>query len=168
MSKESALRMAAIRRTNESIHEQICELQKEGDMENETAKHTPAQILIAVRTEAFAFGRCCDLYQDKFGTFHCHQCGQRTFSMLQGVQKILGDGSQVKMDHDESVRSALIRSAAPELLAACKMLIATADSADESGNTEAEVIAANWDVIGPVCRAATAKAERDADTGDQK
>ncbi len=31
MSEESALRMAAIRRTNKSIQDQVCELQKGGD-----------------------------------------------------------------------------------------------------------------------------------------
>lgn len=41
MGKESALRIAAIRRTNKSIHKQVCELQKEGEMSNERAKHTP-------------------------------------------------------------------------------------------------------------------------------
>ncbi|KKN32677.1 hypothetical protein LCGC14_0811380 [marine sediment metagenome] len=30
-AKQTALRMAAIRRTNKSIHDQVCELQKEGD-----------------------------------------------------------------------------------------------------------------------------------------
>lgn len=31
MTKESALRMAEIRRTNQSIHRQVCDLQKDGD-----------------------------------------------------------------------------------------------------------------------------------------
>ena len=70
----------------------------------------------AARAEAFAYGRCCDLYQDSLGQFHCHDCGQRTFAMLQGVQRILGDGTEVAMSHEESVRVALIRKTAPETI----------------------------------------------------
>lgn len=83
-------------------------------------EHTTEQILAAARSEAFAFGRCCDLYQDGFGQFHCTECGQRTFAMLRGVQKVLGNGTEQGMAHDEATASALIRRAAPELLEAVK------------------------------------------------
>ena len=72
--------------------------------------------LEAARAEAFAYGRCCDLYQDSLGQFHCHDCGQQTFAMLQAVQAILGDGTEVAMSHEESVRIALIRKTAPETI----------------------------------------------------
>ncbi len=47
-----------------------------------------------------------------------------------------------------------------DLLAAAKVIIATADSGVETGITEAECVAGNWDVLGPMLRAAIAKAKR--------
>lgn len=86
-------------------------------------EHTTEQILAAARSEAFAFGRCCDLYQDGFGQFHCTECGQRTFAMLRGVQKVLGNGTEQGMAHDEAAASSLIRRAAPELLEVCEEML---------------------------------------------
>lgn len=37
---------------------------------------------------------------------------------------------------------------------AVRIVVKTADSAKETGHTEAEVIAANWDVLGPMLRKA--------------
>ena len=92
-------------------------------MGNESAKHTPEQQLNAARSAAFAFGRCCDLYQDGFGTFHCHRCGQATFEMLRQVQEVLGNGSESAMDHEETVAVALKRNAAPDLYDACNAVL---------------------------------------------
>ena len=83
----------------------------------EQAKHTPEEILEAARSEVFAFGRCCDLYQDGFGAFHCSECGQKTFAMLEGVQNVLGDGSERKQGHSESICLALLRGKALETAA---------------------------------------------------
>lgn len=94
------------------------------------AQHTAEQKLAAAHSEAFAFGRCCDLYQDGLGTFHCHSCGQATFAMLQGVQDILKDGSETTMDHEEATRAALIRRAAPDLLKAANRVIGCWEGGD--------------------------------------
>lgn len=87
------------------------------------------QILAAVKSEATAFGRCCECYQDGLGGFCCHECGQKTMAMLSGVQRVLGvhgkDGTPVPaMDREESIRAALVRRAAPDLLAALELLLA--------------------------------------------
>jgi hypothetical protein len=84
-----------------------------------TTQHTPeieqlTRQLTAARAEAFAYGRCCDLYQDAFGQFHCKDCGQKTFAMLRAVQEILSDGTEPTINHEESLQLALIRKAAPE------------------------------------------------------
>lgn len=43
-----------------------------------------------VQSAAAKWPRCCDCWQDGFGTFACRECQQKTFSMLYNVQKILG------------------------------------------------------------------------------
>ncbi len=48
--------------------------------------------------------------------------------------------------------------AAPGLLEFAKTIRGTADSAVETGHSPADVVAANWDVLDPMCRAAIAKA----------
>lgn len=42
----------------------------------------------------------------------------------------------------------------PRLYEVAMIILKTADSASESGHTEAEVIAANWDTLGPMLRTA--------------
>ena len=46
----------------------------------------------------------------------------------------------------------------PVLLAALVQIVKTADSGAETGITEGECIAANWDVLGPSARAAISAA----------
>ena len=94
---------------------------------SENKEHTAEEILAAARFEAFAFGRCCDLYQDGFGTFHCHECGQKTFAMLQGVQGVLGDGTEQKQGHSESICLALLRGKALKTAAERDALIEVND-----------------------------------------
>lgn len=77
-------------------------------------------LVAAARAEAFAYGRCCDLYQDSLGQFHCQDCGQRTFAMLQAVQLVLRVGTEVTMNHEEVVRVALLRKTAPETITRLK------------------------------------------------
>lgn len=101
-----------------------------------TIQHTAEQVLAAVKSEATAFGRCCDCYQDGFGTFCCHDCGQRTMAMLNGVQRVLGvhtkDGSPVeKMEQAEAIKAALMRRAAPKLFEAAAWMLALIDGGEE-------------------------------------
>lgn len=56
----------------------------------QTGAVSAAELLALVRVEASKFGRCCDQYQDSFGSFCCHECGQRTMAMLREVQTLLG------------------------------------------------------------------------------
>ena len=119
----------------------------------ETVTHTPEQVLAAVKAEAFAFGRCCDLYQDGLGTFHCHDCGQRTFAMLRGVQELLGDPAP--LSHEEAVRQALIRRAAPGLLEACERT----KEADDLKTGDAMKLAAFREAAA-IARAAIAEAKK--------
>ena len=100
--------------------------------------HTPETLLAAIKSEAFAYGRCCDLYQDSLGTFHCHDCGQATFAMLRGVQALLGDAPT--MSHEEATQAALIRRAAPDLLAATKALLHHFCGGGERTHTDGEVM----------------------------
>lgn len=51
----------------------------------------------------------------------------------------------------------LPEAAAPELLGALQAIIATADSGHETGHSESQTVAGNWDVLGPRIRAATGK-----------
>ena len=74
------------------------------------------KLLEAVKVAASMFGRCCDLYQDGFGTFHCHKCGQATFAMLSEVQKLLGLNERVT--EEDAYKRAVLRNAAPDLLEA--------------------------------------------------
>lgn len=46
-----------------------------------------------------------------------------------------------------------------QLLAACRAILSTADSASETGHTGAECVAGNWDVLEPTLRAAIAATE---------
>ena len=46
----------------------------------------------------------------------------------------------------------------PVLLAALVQIVKTADSGAETGISESECVAANWDVLGPSARAAIAAA----------
>ncbi len=79
-------------------------------------------LLGLVRAEATKFGRCCDLYQDGFGTFADHECQQRTFAMLRSVQQVLGvdkEGAPLTKKEVAEARSrAILNAAAPALLAA--------------------------------------------------
>lgn len=88
---------------------------------------TAAELLDLVRHEATKFGRCCDLYQDGFGTFADHECQQRTFAMLRGVQQVLGvakDGSPLSADEVAAARArAHLGNAAPKLRAALRELL---------------------------------------------
>lgn len=91
------------------------------------AGHTAEQLLELVRSEATAFGRCCDQYQDGLGTFCCHECGQRTMAMLAGVHSVLGlngkSGEPIPLtEAAEARKMALVRRAAPDLLEALKAL----------------------------------------------
>ena len=52
---------------------------------------------------------------------------------------------------------------APELAEALRAVVLTADSAVESGLTEAECVAGNWDILGPRLRALLARLEDKAD-----
>ena len=55
--------------------------------------------------------------------------------------------------------------AVADLLAACAAVIGTAESAHETGHAEGEVVGANWDVLGPMLRAATARAVNSPSAG---
>lgn len=123
----------------------------------EAAKET-AELLAAVKSEAFAYGRCCSLYQDSMGGFHCHLCGQRTFAMLEGVQALLGIGKP-EMDHAEAVKVAMLRQAAPEMLEKLEaILFAVKNTPGHFGNKDSP--AAMRFVA--ECEALTAKARAEA------
>jgi hypothetical protein len=85
-----------------------------------------------VRAEATKFGRCCDLYQDGFGTFADHECQQRTFSMLRSVQTLFGvdkGGGPLTAEEVSTARSrAVLNNAAPELLSALRELLEAFDT----------------------------------------
>ena len=97
-------------------------------------KHTPEQVLAAVRAAATQYGRCCGQYQDSLGGFHCHDCGQRTYAMLQSVQAILGVSEESTMSHEEAMASAILRRAAPDLLGASRAALAYDDAIRACGN----------------------------------
>jgi len=44
---------------------------------------------------------------------------------------------------------------------ALRILALTADNAEESGHTEAEVIAGNWDILGPMIRNTLAQYDKE-------
>ncbi len=67
---------------------------------------------------------------------------------FRGVLPLIIEGGNVMNAKQAQVKNR------PDCLAACKMIISTADSAAETGHTEAEVIAGNWDVLAPIIRAA--------------
>ncbi len=115
------------------------------------SKHTPEQLLELIKVAATQFGRCCDLYQDGLGGFHCHQCGQATFRMLQDVQELIGPTTEVT--HEESVRRATTQNAAPELLEVAKDFVDKV----ESGRARSKDSYAKF-------KAAIAKAEAPVDT----
>lgn len=123
----------------------------------EAAQRRSGQQLAAARAAAFAFGRCCDLYQDGLGQFHCHACGQATFAMLVEVQKVLGDGSESAMNHEESVRAALIRNAAPNMKAELDQTIS--DMQSLANSTYDPVIVEIANQVADRHAAAIAKAE---------
>ena len=50
--------------------------------------------------------------------------------------------------------------ALPELLDACILVVKTANSAAETGHSEAKCVGTNWDVLGSILRAAIANAKR--------
>lgn len=43
-----------------------------------------------IRKAATKWSRCCDLWQDGFGTIACRDCQQKTFAMMRAIQDILG------------------------------------------------------------------------------
>jgi hypothetical protein len=99
------------------------------------AGHTAEQLLELVRSEATAFGRCCDQYQDGLGTFCCHECGQRTMAMLAGVHSVLGlngkSGEPIPLtEAAEARKMALVRRAAPDLLEALITALPHIESAE--------------------------------------
>lgn len=106
-------------------------------------KHTPG-------CEGDRYG-CPRCKPDKWGILNETDCGC--------IAETLSDG-EVVVHHCHE------HAAAPDLLAALEMTLEmiakTADTAHESGHTEAEVIAGNWDVLGPSLRAALAKARGSA------
>ena len=78
-------------------------------------QHTPLMnlsdsiLLNSVRHAASKYGRCCDQYQDGFGQFCCHECGQRTMAMLKEVQDLLGirkDGEKVDCEKETAAAHA--------------------------------------------------------------
>ena len=101
-------------------------------------KQTAEQTLEAVRAEAFAYGRCCEMYQENIGGFHCHACGQATFAMLHGVQNLLGASDA--MTHEEHYRAAVTRRAAPRLLAACEAFTGFAFSEAKAKHGDQEAL----------------------------
>jgi len=82
--------------------------------------HTPEVLLELVKSEATAFDRCCDLWQDALGGMHCRECAQKTFSMLRNIQQILGVDKVCRQLTDEETTKArefaILRSQAPTLL----------------------------------------------------
>jgi len=64
---------------------------------------------------------------------------------------------------DEISELIAARTKAPELAEALRAVVLTADSAVESGLTEAECVAGNWDILGPRLRALLARLEDKAD-----
>lgn len=112
-------------------------------------------------------GRCCDLYQDSLGGFHCHECGQVTFAIvgeLQGLFGISKSGSPLSPEEHTERRNAAIKRNSErehlkeinaELLEAIEPLIDIAESYamqtyDRHGVTRKKIEAA---------KAAIAKAE---------
>lgn len=97
-----------------------------GGLEMSGEKHTPSdkQLLAAVEDAATEFGRCCDMYQDSMGGFHCTDCAQKTFVMLQSVQSILGRGKGIGatplMDHKTAYAVAVRRGKSLDMLALIK------------------------------------------------
>ncbi|MDR3439849.1 hypothetical protein [Telmatospirillum sp.] len=92
--------------------------------------NNPRQLLDLIRNAATQYGRCCDLYQDSFGQFHCHEDGQRTFAMLRDVQALLGFnkglGETTEEDRMEARKRAILNKAAPDLLEALEGVLGMA------------------------------------------
>lgn len=47
-------------------------------------------LLDMVIQAATRYPRCCDLWQDDLGGMHCRDCSQKTFAMMNDIQRLIG------------------------------------------------------------------------------
>ena len=100
------------------------------------SKHTPT--LDEVKGILTRYGRCCALYQDGLGQFHCHECGQVTFSIVSELQNLFGiakDGNPLnEKEHQERIKAQLKRNHAVDFHEA--LLAAAKEAVEVLGHTE--------------------------------